>query len=70
MKTMKCEAFKCWCGNKEIKIIESVKNDDGVEIYRKLDGGGAYIANEGYTEHWKNESDMLNEYPKIKEEND
>ena len=62
---MKCEAFQCWCGNKKIEIIESVKNDEGVELYRRLADGGAYIANEGYTEHWKSESDMLSEYPEL-----
>jgi hypothetical protein len=36
---MKCEAYECWCGNKDIEIIESVKNEDGIEIYRKLSGG-------------------------------
>ena len=62
---MKCEAFQCWCGNKKIEIIESVKNDEGVELYRRLADGGTYIANDGYTEHWKSESDMLSEYPEL-----
>lgn len=67
---MKCEAYKCWCGGKKLETAEIVKDNDGKEIYLKLKDGGAYLATEGYTEHWASELDMLNEYPEIVKEAD
>jgi len=59
---MKCEAYKCWCGNGEMKVDQVVR-DSIDDLLVKVDGAGIYIATGGYTEHWADASDFYQQYP-------
>lgn len=61
MKT-KCNAHKCWCGNREMVVDQTVR-DNTDDLLLKVDNGGIYIATGGYTEHWASDSDFYQEYP-------
>ena len=62
MKTQKCEAANCWCGNREMSVDAIIRNQTD-DLLLKVDNGGIYIATGGYTEHWSDEADFKSEYP-------
>lgn len=61
MKT-KCNAHNCWCGNREMEVNETIRENTD-DLLLKVDDGGMYLATGGGTEHWASESDFYQEYP-------
>ena len=62
MGKYKCNAAGCWCGNREMEITKTVRNEMD-DLMLKVDGCGIYISTGGYTEHWADESDFIQQYP-------
>ncbi len=67
MENYKCSAHNCWCGNREMEITATIRNNTD-DLMMKVDGGGIYISTGGYTEHWAEESDFVQQYPETAEE--
>lgn len=54
---MMCNVCVCWCGNKDMLVVEGVK-DANYHLMR-LEDDSIYLSSERYTRHYHNEKEFF-----------